>query len=174
MADLTRPEMAALSEQFRNAANNLSVTEKSHLIDALAAIFGLSQRRNAELWTTSNATRRNILNQNVGELELKMRASFVKAYLNIAEPTTPQKEARFTGGISERARRFRRYLSEDYTRDAASRIAISIAGWSLEYDADSDGAINDSADAIDEWQDLNDDGEPDDPEDDGEEEVSSG
>lgn len=156
MAILTLAEMQVISQQFRDAANNLTTNERAHFVDAIAEIFGVTNRRNAELWVTESTTRRNFINKNLGSMELEMRVAFAKAYLNQVEPTTPQKEARFTGFLRDRARRMRYYLAEDYTRKNASRIAISTAGWAMEYEADSSPSADIDDESIDEWDDLTD------------------
>lgn len=151
---MTNDEMAVLSDLFREKALNQTSADRAALIDLMTSTFALKNRRSAELWVTDATTQRNILNRNSDPLGFKMRLAFVESYLRGTPSTTPQKFTRLEDWPQKNGDRLRRYLTDDYTRIALTRLVVTAEATEFEYDADSSPSVEIDDEEMDEFDDL--------------------
>jgi len=133
---MDRPGMILLSDQFRTYAQTLSTFALQQLERTMQIAFGVLNLRNVQLWTRAGATQRNFINPNISSDDMAKRISFARALIEDRVPTFPVKIAEFDDFPDKNGEKLREYLSNEYTRNALSRVLINPDGSiGYEYDA---------------------------------------
>lgn len=151
---MTSPDYSGLSGQLRIYFASLNPEIQDRFLTVIQQTFQVKNRRNAELWVTSSATRRNFINRNTPPLELEMRTAFVRGLINDIPPTTIQKTSDFGLNSNRIAFKMRQYLSDDFTRSAVTTIGFLQDKTLYIYDADSSAFEDIDDDASDEFADI--------------------
>lgn len=148
---MSTPDYQGLSDQLREFYASLNSEIQDRFLTVLQMTFGVKNRRNAELWVTSSATRRSFINRQTPPLELEMREAFVKALINNIPPTTLQKVTTITNDPIRASRKIRQYLVEDFTRESVTSIGFLPDKILYTYDADSNAFDDIDDEASDEF-----------------------
>lgn len=151
---MSTPDYTTLSDELREYYASLAPEVQDRFLTTIQFTFGVKERRNALLWVTQAATRRNFINKQVGALELEMREAFVKGLINNVPPNTVQRVSTFPIDPFRAARKLRQYLSDDYTREACTSIGFLPDKIIYTYDADSSAFDDIDDDASEEWSEI--------------------
>lgn len=129
----------AISNTFRaTAGNRLNTSQRAFFEDLLQRWFGLKNIRNAQLWTREGTVTRQILNRNLGEIELDLRTFVATKFIQADTFNQPTKQKCWRmPPDDESARKSFQWFQDSYIREYCTRIYFADLFFCIEYAADS-------------------------------------